>query len=150
MKELILPKVIKVKNTLFVTIGFLNQGFKFQDYVCNGCHDLTMLCLNISNITNITVKNVDYRYIIHNSKSQAINLLKNYVLEDRGYKYKNTVLNFSLLKAFFFFFNFFCFAIYKMINSMDIFKSLIISVRTVMRNPEMVKFVPDHLKTKKM
>ena len=150
MKELILPKVIKVKNTLFVTIGFLNQGFKFQDYVCNGCHDLTMLCLNISNITNITVKNVDYRYIIHNSKSQAINLLKNYVLEDRGYKYKNTVLNFSLLKAFFFFFNFFCFAIYKMINSMDIFKSLTISVRTVMRNPEMVKFVPDHLKTKKM
>ena len=103
MKELILPKVIKVKNTLFVTIGFLNQGFKFQDYVRNGCHDLTMLCLNISNITNITVKNVDYRYIIHNSKSQAINLLKNYVLEDRGYKYKNTVLNFSLLKAFFFF-----------------------------------------------
>ena len=37
-----------------------------------------------------------------------------------------------------------------MINSMDIFKSLTISVRTVMRNPEMVKFVPDHLKTKKM
>ena len=88
MKELILPKVIKVKNTLFVTTGFLNQGFKFQDYVRNGCHDLTMLCLNISNITNITVKNVDYRYIIQNSKSQAINLLKNYVLEDRGYKYK--------------------------------------------------------------
>ena len=37
-----------------------------------------------------------------------------------------------------------------MINSMDIFKSLNISVRTVMRNSEMVKFVPDHLKTKKM
>ena len=37
-----------------------------------------------------------------------------------------------------------------MVNSMDIFKSLNISVRTVMRNPEMVKFVPDHFKTKKM
>ena len=37
-----------------------------------------------------------------------------------------------------------------MVNSMDIFKFLNISVRTVMRNPEMVKFVPDHFKTKKM
>ena len=109
MKELIVPKVIKVKNTLFATIAFLNQGFKFQGYVCNGCHDLTMLCLNISNITNITVKNVDYRYIIHNiSKSQAINLLKNYVLEDRGYKYKKYCLKFQSTEGiFFFFFNFF-------------------------------------------
>ena len=33
---------------------------------------------------------------------------------------------------------------------MDIYKSLIISIGTVMRNPEMSKFVPDHLKTKNM
>ena len=41
-----------------------NHGFKRQDYVCNGCHDLTMLCLNISSIATITVKGVDYRCII--------------------------------------------------------------------------------------
>ena len=42
----------------------------------NDCHDLTMLSVNISNIAVITVKNVDYHYIIHNiSKSDAINLL---------------------------------------------------------------------------
>ena len=65
---------------------FFNHGFEFQDYVCNSCHDLTMLCFKISNITIITAKNVDYRCIIHNiSKSEAINLLKNSVLEDRGY-----------------------------------------------------------------
>ena len=65
---------------------FFNHGFEFQDYVCNNCHDLTMLCFKISNITIITAKNVDYRCIIHNiSKSEAINLLKNSVLEDRGY-----------------------------------------------------------------
>ena len=23
-----------------------NHGFKFQDYICNGCHDLTVLFLN--------------------------------------------------------------------------------------------------------
>ena len=34
--------------------------------------------------------------------------------------------------------------------SMDIYKSAKISIRTVMKNPEMLKFVPDHLKTKKM
>ena len=33
---------------------------------------------------------------------------------------------------------------------MDIYKSLKISIGTVMKNPEMLKFVPDPLKTKKM
>ena len=51
----------------------------FQDSLCNGCHDLTIVYLNISNVTIITVKNVDYCCIIHNiSKCEAINLLKNY------------------------------------------------------------------------
>ena len=63
-----------------------NHGLEFQDYVCNGCHDLTMLCHNISDIAIITVKNVDHCGIIHDiNKSEAINLLENYVLEDRGY-----------------------------------------------------------------
>ena len=34
--------------------------------------------------------------------------------------------------------------------SMDIYKSVKINMRTVMENPEMLKFVPDHLKTKKL
>ena len=43
-------------------------------------------CLNISDIAIITVKSVDYCCIIHViSKSEAIHLLENYVLEDRGY-----------------------------------------------------------------
>ena len=63
-----------------------NHGFKFQDYVYNGCHDLTMLSVNISDIAIITVKNVDYRCIMDNTrKSEAINLLKNSVLENHGY-----------------------------------------------------------------
>ena len=45
-----------------------------------------MLCIDISDIALMTVKNVDYGRIIHNiSKSEAINLLENSVLEDRGY-----------------------------------------------------------------
>ena len=37
-----------------------------------------------------------------------------------------------------------------MVDIMDIYKSLNISTVTVMKNPEILKFVPDHLKTKKM
>ena len=45
-----------------------------------------MLSFNISDIAIITIKNVDYRCIIHKiSKSEAISLLENSVLEDRGY-----------------------------------------------------------------
>ena len=51
-----------------------NHGFKFQDSVCKGCHDLIMLCLNISDIAMITVKVVDYCFIIHDIiKSKVIN-----------------------------------------------------------------------------
>ena len=35
---------------------FFNHGFEFQDSVCNGCHDLAMLKVNISDIAIITVK----------------------------------------------------------------------------------------------
>ena len=33
--------------------------------------------------------------------------------------------------------------------NMDIYKYVKVNIGTVMRNPEMLKFVPDHLKTKK-
>ena len=35
-----------------------------------------------------------------------------------------------------------------MVDIKDIYKSLNISIVTVMKNPEMLQFVPDHLKTK--
>ena len=48
------------------------------------------------------------------------------------------------------FFYLFCFTIYKMVDSMDIFNSLNISIGIVTGNPEMWKFVPDYFKLKKM
>ena len=68
-----------------------NHGFKFQDFVCNGCHGLAILCLNVS---NITVRNVDYRCIIHNI---TINLLKNSVLKGSLF-IKNAYKKTSVLK----------------------------------------------------
>ena len=54
--------------------------FKFQISVCNDCHDLIILCLNIRDIGIISVKGVDYRCVIHDiSKPEAIHLLENSV-----------------------------------------------------------------------
>ena len=56
---------------------------------------------------------------------------------------KNIALNFSLFKIFFPF----LLSIYNMVNSMDIYKSLNNSIGAVMKNPEILKFAPDLLKT---
>ena len=62
---------------------FFNHGFKRQDSLCYGCHDLTMLSVNKSDIAIINIKNVDYCCIIHNiSQYEAINLFESSVLED--------------------------------------------------------------------
>ena len=81
-----LAKSNNSKECMICHYCFFNYGFKFQDYICNRCHDLSMLCLNISQIAIITVKNVDFSCSMYNiSKSEANNLLKISVLEDRGY-----------------------------------------------------------------
>ena len=47
-----------------------------------------MLSVNISNVAIIIIKNVDYCCIIHSiSRSEAINLFENSVLENCGYIY---------------------------------------------------------------
>ena len=75
------------KEFMICHYSFFNHGFEFQDSVCNGCHDLTVVSVNLRDISIITIKDVDCRCIIHNiRKSETTNLLKkSYVLEDRGY-----------------------------------------------------------------
>ena len=64
---------------------YFHHGFKFQNSVCNGCHDLAMLCLNLSDVAIFTVKDVDYCITHDISESDAIHLLVNPVLEDHVY-----------------------------------------------------------------
>ena len=45
-----LDKSNNSKECIICQYFFFNHGFKFQDYACNGCHDLSMLCLDISDI----------------------------------------------------------------------------------------------------
>ena len=55
-----LPKRNSSKECIDCNYWFFNHGLKYQNSICNGCHDLTMLCLNISNIAIVTTKAVDY------------------------------------------------------------------------------------------
>ena len=55
---------------------FLNKGFKFQPNVCNRCHDLLMMSMNLGDITVLNFKSADYCCIISGiSKTVAINLM---------------------------------------------------------------------------
>ena len=66
------------KECMICHYWFLNHEFKFQDSLCNNCHDLTIISVNKSNIAIMIVKNVDCYCIIYNiSKFEAIILLKN-------------------------------------------------------------------------
>ena len=57
---------------------FLNYSFKFQPNVCNRCHDLLMMSMNLSCIAILNIKGCDYRCIISLiSKNEAINLMQN-------------------------------------------------------------------------
>ena len=78
-----LAKSKNSKKCMICHYWFFNHGFKFKDSACNACH---ILSVNLNDIAIVTIKNVDYHCIIHNiSKSKAIKLLEDPVLENGGY-----------------------------------------------------------------
>ena len=64
---------------------FLNYSFKFQPNVCNRCHDLLMMSINLSDIAILNNKGSEYRCIISLiSKNEAINLMQNADLTEKS------------------------------------------------------------------
>ena len=56
----------------------LNFSFKFQPNVCNRCHDLLLMSINLSNIAILNIKGSDYHCIIRLiRKNEAINVMQN-------------------------------------------------------------------------
>ena len=56
---------------------FLDKGFNFQSYVFNGCHDLLMISVNLSEIAILNIKGANYCCIFSGiNKSEAINLMQ--------------------------------------------------------------------------
>ena len=64
-------------SEVFVTIrNFFYKDFKFQPNVCNGCHDLLMMSMNLSDIAILNIKGSEYRCVISRvGKSEVINLM---------------------------------------------------------------------------
>ena len=57
---------------------FSNFSFMFQADVCNRCHDLLMMSVNLSDVAILNIKGSYYRCIISLiSKNEAIILLQN-------------------------------------------------------------------------
>ena len=57
---------------------FLYKGFNFQPYACNGCHDVLMMSMNISDIVILRLQDFDYHCVISRIiESEAINLMQN-------------------------------------------------------------------------
>ena len=57
---------------------FLNYSFEFKPNVYNGCHDLLMMSMNLSDIAILSIKSSDYHCIVKLiSKNEAITLIQN-------------------------------------------------------------------------
>ena len=61
----------------------------FQPNVCNRCHDLLIMCVNLSDIAILNIKGSDY-YCINSliSKNEATKLMKNTDLTKKAKHYK--------------------------------------------------------------
>ena len=69
----------------FSLLFFLDKGFKFQQDVCNGCHDVLMMSLTLSNIAILNIKGDSYCCIVsRTSKNKAVNLLQKPDLKEKS------------------------------------------------------------------
>ena len=64
---------------------FKDVGYKFQPYLCNGCHAVSIMAYELKNIAILNAKGVDYSFILWSiSRDEAVTKLNNPVLEDKG------------------------------------------------------------------
>ena len=57
---------------------FLDKNFKYEPYLCNGCHDLLQKAKNFNDVAIVSVKESNYRiHFWYMSKNDAINIMKN-------------------------------------------------------------------------
>ena len=64
---------------------FKDIDYEYEQYVCNGCHDLSMMVYDLDDFMILNIKGVDYRCFVFNmSKNDAIKLLNNSALDNKG------------------------------------------------------------------
>ena len=63
---------------------FKDIGFKYEKYLCNGCHDLMQKAISFNNVAIVYVKGIAYRiHFWYMSKDDAINVMNGSNLTDK-------------------------------------------------------------------
>ena len=64
---------------------FKNIGFKFEEHVCNKCHDLLTIACSLKDIAILNAKGATFRCILMGvSKNEVLKSLNSSVTYDRG------------------------------------------------------------------
>ena len=64
---------------------FKDVGFKFEDHICNGCHDLLTMAYSLKNMAILRAKGTTFRCLLMGtSKNEALKKLNNSATYDRG------------------------------------------------------------------
>ena len=64
---------------------FKDVGFKFDEHVCKGCHDLLTTAYSLENIAILSAKGATFRCILWGiSRNEGLRRLSNSMLEDKG------------------------------------------------------------------
>ena len=64
---------------------FKDVGFKFEEHVCNGCHDLLTMAYSLKNVAMLSAKGATFRRLLMGtSKNKGLKKLNNPVTYDSG------------------------------------------------------------------
>ena len=64
---------------------FKDIGFKFEEHVCNKCHDLLTIAYSLKNIAILSAKGATFRCLLMDiNKNEALKKLTNSVTYDSG------------------------------------------------------------------
>ena len=63
---------------------FKDTGFKYEPYLCKGCHGFVQKVINFNDVAIVYVKGSAYRiHVWYMSKDDAISIMNNYNLVDK-------------------------------------------------------------------
>ena len=64
---------------------FKDIGFRYEPYLCNGCHGLMQKAMNFNDVAIVYIKGSDYRiHFWHMGKDFAINIMNNSNLNEKN------------------------------------------------------------------
>ena len=69
-----LTKQMHQKNVICHCWYFKDIGLKYEPYLCNDCHGLMQIAINVNDVDIVSIKGSDYRlHVWYMSKDDAIN-----------------------------------------------------------------------------